>query len=174
MCRQIYNWNIVNCDVKQQIHLTSPIDHWEDNDLFCFTLLIALFWLVMKHALQKFMANKAMELYDPPRPCLQDETMISLPDWRSTFDYTAFDGNGKAKLYIAWQHKTATGISITQRLLIDLEKLQPSKVNAPKITITQRLLTDCEIVQTAQVLWLYFLKIGQQSLRNQWSSCCFL
>ena len=24
MCRHIYDWNIVNCDVKQQIHLTSP------------------------------------------------------------------------------------------------------------------------------------------------------
>ena len=25
MCRHMYDWNIVNCDVKQQIHLTSPI-----------------------------------------------------------------------------------------------------------------------------------------------------
>ena len=25
MCRHIYYWNIVDCDVKQQIHLTSPV-----------------------------------------------------------------------------------------------------------------------------------------------------
>ena len=24
MCRHMYDWNIVNCDVKQPIHLTSP------------------------------------------------------------------------------------------------------------------------------------------------------
>ena len=27
MCRHIYDWNIVNCDVKQPIHLTSPHGH---------------------------------------------------------------------------------------------------------------------------------------------------
>ena len=62
-----------------------------------------------------------------------DETMISLPNWRSTFDFTAFAGSGKAKPYSAWQHKTSTQISITQRQL--------SNLNATKITITQRLLT---------------------------------
>ena len=35
MCRHIYDWNIVNCDVKQQIYLTLPylthLSHWATN-----------------------------------------------------------------------------------------------------------------------------------------------
>ena len=28
MCRHIYDWNIVNCDVKQPIHLTYESPKW--------------------------------------------------------------------------------------------------------------------------------------------------